>query len=107
MTCSAISSILSIIVINYEFLYLNPLKVLIIHIANFDLLFIDEWVLNVITDEDLNFIFELIERRHVAHSTIYCTQFRKEDCHQRLGGGLHADAMLDRIVHKSVWFETG
>lgn len=75
--------------------------------ANFGLLIIDEWLLNDLTDEDLNFIFELIERRHDTHSTIYCTEFRKGDWHQRLGGGLHADAILDRIVHKSVWYETG
>ena len=40
-------------------------------------------------------------------STIYCTQFMKKDWHQRLGGGVHADAMMDRIVHNAVWFDTG
>ena len=30
---------------------------------------------------------------------MFCTQYRMEDWHARLGGGVHADAILDRIVH--------
>lgn len=37
----------------------------------------------------------------------FCTQYRKEDWHNRLGGGVHADAIMDRIVHNAVWVETG
>ena len=51
--------------------------------------------------------FEIIERRYDSGSTIYCTQFRKSDWHQRLGGGVHADAIMDRIVHNAVWYDTG
>lgn len=66
-----------------------------------------EWLLDNLLDADLKFIFELIERRHDTHSTIYCTQFRKADWHQRLGGGIHADAIMDRIIHKAFWYDTG
>lgn len=45
--------------------------------------------------------------RGCSADPIYCTQFRKEDWHHRLGGGIHADAIMDRIVHRAVWFETG
>lgn len=31
----------------------------------------------------------------------------KSDWHQRLGGGGHADAIMDRIVHISVWLDAG
>ena len=58
-------------------------------------------------EEDLKFLFEIIERRYDSGSTIYCTQFRKSDWHQRLGGGVHADAIMDRIVHNAVWYDTG
>lgn len=75
--------------------------------SNYGLLVLDEWLLDDLLDEDLKFIFELIERRHDTHSTIYCTQFRKADWHQRLGGGIHADAIMDRIVHKAFWYDTG
>ncbi|UUX35227.1 ATP-binding protein [Fundicoccus culcitae] len=49
----------------------------------------------------------IVERRHDTHSTIYCTQFRRGYWHQRLGGSVHADAIIDRIVHRAIWFETG
>ena len=29
------------------------------------------------------------------------------DWHQRLGGGVHADAIMDRIVHNTIWIDTG
>lgn len=80
---------------------------LITKFTNYGLLILDEWLLDDLLEDDLKFLFELIERRHDAHSTIYCTQFRKGDWHQRLGGGIHADAIMDRIVHNAIWFDTG
>lgn len=75
--------------------------------SNYGLLLIDEWLLDDLSEEDLKFLFEIIERRYDSGSTIYCTQFRKSDWHQRLGGGVHADAIMDRIIHNAVWYETG
>lgn len=75
--------------------------------SSYGLLILDEWLLDDISDEEQHFIFELIERRHDGSSTIFCTQYRKEDWHSRLGGGVHADAIMDRIVHNAIWVETG
>ena len=75
--------------------------------SNYSLLILDEWLLEDISEREQHFIFELIERRHDLSSTIFCTQYRKEDWHDRLGGGVHADAIMDRIVHNAVWVETG
>jgi DNA replication protein DnaC len=75
--------------------------------CGYGLLVIDEWLLEDVSDEEQHFLFELIERRHDAASTIFCTQYRKADWHARLGGGIHADAIMDRIVHNAVWIETG
>lgn len=75
--------------------------------SSFGLLILDEWLLEDISEEEQHFIFELIERRHDQTSTIFCTQYRREDWHSRLGGGVHADAIMDRIVHNAVWVETG
>jgi len=75
--------------------------------SSFALLILDEWLLEEASDEEQHFLFELIERRHDTSSTIFCTQFRKEDWHGRLGGGVHADAIMDRIVHNAIWIETG
>lgn len=52
-------------------------------------------------------IYKLIERRYDASPTLLCTQYPKKDWHQRLGGGVHADAIMDRIVHNAVWYYAG
>ena len=52
-------------------------------------------------------LLELLERRYDATSTVFCTQYAKKDWHQRLGSGVHADAIMDRIVHNTIWIETG
>lgn len=75
--------------------------------TNYKLLILDEWLLDDLSEEEQHFLFELIERRHDNSSTVFCTQFKKEDWHARLGGGVHADAMMDRIVHNAAWMFTG
>lgn len=75
--------------------------------SNYKLLIMDEWLLNDLSDEEQYFLLELIERRHDSSSTIFCTQYKKEDWHVRLGGGVHADAIMDRIVHNAAWVYAG
>lgn len=60
----------------------------------------------VVISEEEHFIFELIERCHDEATTIFCTQYKKEDWFDRLGGGVHADAILDRIVYNAIFVET-
>ncbi|MDD2554318.1 MAG: ATP-binding protein [Desulfotomaculaceae bacterium] len=69
--------------------------------SNYRLLLLDEWLLNDYSDEELHFLFELLERRHEQVSTVFCTQYKLEDWHTRLGGGVLADSIMDRIIHKS------
>ena len=52
-------------------------------------------------------LLELMELRCGTASTVFCTQFKKKDWHPRLGGGVHADAIMDRIVHNAVWVDMG
>jgi DNA replication protein DnaC len=75
--------------------------------SSYGLLIIDEWLLDELSEEEQHFVLELVERRHDAGSTVFCTQYRREDWHKRLGGLIHADAIMDRIVHNAVWVETG
>ena len=75
--------------------------------SSYSLLIIDEWLMDEISTEEQHFIFELIERRHDENSTIFCTQHKKDEWHERLGGGTIADAILDRIVHNAIFVETG
>ena len=75
--------------------------------SGYRLLILDEWLLNDMTESEQHFIFELIERRYDCTSTIFCTQYKREDWHSRLGGGIHADAIMDRIVHTAAWVYSG
>jgi len=75
--------------------------------SSYKLLILDEWLLDDLSDIEQHFLLELIERRHDSSSTIFCTQYKKEDWHSRLGGGVHADAMMDRIVHNAIWVYAG
>lgn len=75
--------------------------------SNYKLLILDEWLLDDLSDDEQHFLYELIERRHDSTSTIFCTQYKREDWHSRLGGGVHADAIMDRIVHNALWIYAG
>ncbi len=75
--------------------------------SSYGVLILDEWLLEDISDEEQHFLFELIERRHDQASTIFCTQYMQIDWHSRLGGGVHADAIMDRIIHNAIWVEAG
>ena len=75
--------------------------------AAFTLLVIDEWLLDHPDEGMRSMLLELLERRYDTASTVFCTQYAKKDWHQRLGSGVHADAIMDRIVHNTIWVDTG
>ena len=75
--------------------------------AAFTLLVIDEWLLDKPTESMRGMLLELMERRYGETSTVFCTQYQQKDWHQRLGSGVHADAIMDRIIHNTTWGETG
>lgn len=83
---------------------LNRVKTKYIRIP---LLIIDEWLVSDISDAELYFLFELIERRSDTTSTIFCTQYRKDDWVKQLGEGIQAEAIVDRYSHTAFWIETG
>lgn len=49
----------------------------------------------------------MLECRHDKASTIFCTLYKQIEWHSRLGGGVHADEIMDRIIHNAIWAETG
>ncbi|MDJ0325205.1 ATP-binding protein [Cryobacterium sp. PH31-AA6] len=75
--------------------------------AAFTLLVIDEWLLDKPTESMRTMLLELMERRYGETSTVFCTQYQQKDWHQRLGAGVHADAIMDRIIHNTTWVDTG
>ena len=75
--------------------------------AAFSLLVIDEWLLDEPNESTRSMLLELLERRYDQASTVFCTQYAQKRWHQRLGSGVHADAITARIVHNTIWVEAG
>lgn len=68
---------------------------------------IDERLTEGVDDLDISFLLELIKRRYMSKSTVLCTQYTPAEWHGRLGSGVQADAMVDRLVHGSVRINLG
>ncbi len=75
--------------------------------ARYEILVLDEWLTEDVNDVDISFLFELIERRYAAKSTVLCTQYTPAEWHGRLGGGVQADSMVDRLIHGAVRIDLG
>lgn len=56
---------------------------------------------------DTEFKSKLLELGYGTVSIVFCTQFKKKDCRSRSGGGIHADAIMVRVVHNAVWLDMG
>lgn len=67
----------------------------------YDLLVIDEFMLNVATKEETRDLYELIEGRSQIRSTVFCSQYQEAGWLERLGGGTSAEGIVDRISNNS------
>ena len=87
----------------------NTYKKVLSKYANPKLLILDEWLLLKPTDEQQRDIFELISARRKKSSTIFCSQYLKENWYDQLGGDAScifrtscltgdADIFLDLII---------
>ena len=75
--------------------------------AAFKVLVLDEWLIPDLSKEDIEFIFELSERRFDTASTIFCTLYKQEEWVKRLGGGAYAESIVERFAYNVTWIETG
>lgn len=76
--------------------------------SNYKVLILDEWLTaNDISTEELNFLFELFERRYDTTSTIFCTLCKPEEWVRNLGGGKYAESIYERYRYNSIQVETG
>lgn len=73
----------------------------------FQVLVLDEWLLSRPDDGFRRFLLEIFELRYDERSTIFCTQYRQKGWHARLGADVTAEAIMDRIVHKTAWVDMG
>ncbi len=66
-----------------------------------ELLILDDFGLHALDQKDRQFLFDVIEQRHQATSTIICSQLPIGDWHPIIGDGTIADAILDRLIYSS------
>jgi DNA replication protein DnaC len=81
--------------------YLKHLKKL----AQTNLLVIDDFGLNALSDTDRKDFLEIIEDRHMTGSTIITSQLPVKDWHEFIGEPTIADAIMDRLLQLSYKFE--
>lgn len=66
-----------------------------------DLLILDDWGLGTLSEAHSRDVLEVLEDRHERRATIVCSQLPVERWHAWLGEPTVADAILDRLVHRS------
>lgn len=81
--------------------YLKHLKKL----AKTNLLVVDDFGINTLSDNDRKDFLEIIEDRYMAGSTIITSQFPIKEWHEFMGEPTIADAVMDRLLHVSYKFE--
>jgi DNA replication protein DnaC len=72
-----------------------------------DLLILDDFMLTQPSMEGAYRLLEIAEKRSFSGSTIYCSQLPPDQWHQRIQEKIVADALLDRIVNRSVLIQIG
>ena len=75
--------------------------------STYNLLAIDEWLVDKPDEPFKRFPPGLMELRYDTAGTAFATQPATKEWHNRLGGDTIADAILDRIVHNTIWIDTG
>jgi len=74
---------------------------LLAQIAKTDLLIIDDWGLEPLTQSQKNDLLEIMEDRHNSKSTIFTSQLPITKWHGFIAEPTLADAILDRLLHNA------
>ena len=74
---------------------------LINQLAKADLLIIDDWGLETLTQSQRNDLLEIMEDRHNSKSTLITSQLPIINWHKYIGDATLADAILDRLLHNA------
>ncbi len=70
-------------------------------LSKIDLLAVDDWAVDPLTDQERRDFLEVMEDRHGLKSTFITSQYPVSKWHDRIGEPTTADAILDRIVHNA------
>ena len=74
-------------------------------LAKTQLLVIDDWLRNPLTESQTPDLLEILEDRYGRASTMLVTQIPVSDWHDRLGNATLSDAVMDRIIHNAYRLE--
>jgi len=74
-------------------------------LAKTQLLVLDDWLRNPLTETQTNDILEIMEDRYNNHSTMVATQIPVAEWHELFGNPTLADAIMDRIIHNAYRLE--
>ena len=74
-------------------------------LAKTQLLIIDDWLRNPLTESQTPDLLEILEDRYGRASTMLATQIPVADWHDRLGNATLSDAVMDRIIHNAYRLE--
>ena len=97
------------LMMEYDEKSLEPggIKKMLAKYANFKVLVLDEWLTQEMSPEELDFIFELTERRYDTTSTIFCTLYDTSDWVVRMKEGSKAESITERFTHDAIKIYTG
>ena len=66
-----------------------------------DMLILDDWGLNPLSEEQRRDLLEVLEDRHQIRSTLVTSQLPVDKWHEYLGDPTLADAIMDRLIHNA------
>jgi DNA replication protein DnaC len=74
---------------------------LLARVARVDVLVVDDFAIAPVTDGERRDLLEVLEDRHGVRSTIITSQLPPEQWHDYLADPTLADAICDRVIHRS------
>ena len=78
---------------------------LLFKLSKAKLIILDDWGLEPLTAQQRSDLLELIDQRYDLQSTIIVSQLPVEHWFEMIGESTHADAILDRLIHRSIKIE--
>lgn len=78
---------------------------LVSQLTKADLLILDDWGLAPLNGNQRSDLLELIDGRYNHRSTMIISQLPINNWYEMIGESTHADAILDRLIHRSIKIE--
>jgi DNA replication protein DnaC len=79
----------------------GSLRNLLARLSDIDVLVIDDWAMNQLSEPERRDFWEICEDRYQVRSTILTSQLPVSRWHEQIGDPTLADGILDRLVHNA------